>query len=130
MKKNFLCLFIIFFIIIFSFIFSLNYINTKESVIPTDYKVFFRGEDNNYIYTTYVYEVKIHKKKKYKYINTLITINYDDNTYSKEQILVKGKASTLDDIYNIANENKADDYAKIKSNKNRYTIDEVKKVLK
>jgi hypothetical protein len=129
MKKNNLYLLITFIIICTSFFISLNYINNKETVIPSDYKVLFRGDNYNTIYTTYVYEVRIHKKIKYKYINTKIDINIFDNTYSKEEIISKGKASTLDKIYDIAFEYNSYNYAKLKSSKKRYTIDEIKKVL-
>ena len=137
MKKNIIIISIVIIYLITTFYISIKYIDNKNNYVDKSYKIVFRGETIDYIYSTYVYKiVKITKQKKkkkktiyYKYINTKIVKNNLDYTNSLEKITKKGYTKNIDEIKEIIKNNKATTYAEINKDKSLIKVYEYKKYL-
>ena len=137
MKKNIIIISIVIIYLITTFYISIKYIDNKNNYVDKSYKIVFRGETIDYIYSTYVYKiVKITKQKKkkkktiyYKYINTKIVKNNLDYTNSLEKITKKGYTKNVDEIKEIIKNNKATTYAEINKDKSLIKVYEYKKYL-
>ena len=137
MKKNIIIILIVLIYLFTTLFISIKYIDNKNNYVDNNYKIVFRGEKSDYIYSTYIYKiVKVTKQKKkkkkkiyYKYINTTIKKNNLDYTNSLEKITNKGYTKNIDEIKNIIIENGATTYAEINKDKTLIKIYEYKKYL-
>lgn len=138
MKKNIVFILITILILVSTFFISIKYIDSINNNVEDNYKIVFRGETIDNIYSTYVYKkvkyqtTKKKKKKKiitYEYINTIIIKNNADYTYSLEKIVNKGKTKNIDKISEIVEKNKATTYAEVKKDKSLIKIGEYKEYL-
>ena len=104
---------------------SIIYINNKESAFKENYIAVFKGQSNNEIYSTYVYEKKKSNKKiQYKYINTKVQTNQFDNINYNETVLKKGTVKSKKKVFEIAKKNNANSYVLSSKNTKVYSITE------
>jgi len=134
MKKSLIIklLIIIFFIetiIIYSI--SINKNIKNEVKIDEKYEciAIFKGESLQNINTTYLLVKKDKKNYKYKYINTIILLNKDEQVEIKEEIIKKDKIKKIEKIFEVAKNNNAYSYVKNNEDNKIYTIDEYKNII-
>lgn len=112
---------------------SLYYINSKDNTINNNFIAVFKGEFNNTVYSTYVYEKKKASSNKtkteYKYINTTTTTQLDSTNYI-EKVTKKGTTKKKKKIFEVAEKNKANSYVIWKSDSKVYSIKEFRKFFK
>lgn len=131
MKKNIILITIIIAIIITIGMIFLVTKQEETNEIPSNYIAVFKGETGERVHTTYLYEIKKkHKKTKYKYINTIGTLNGYDSAAWQEKVLKKGKLKKKKDIFKKAEKNYADSYVKYKKDDKVYSFDEFKDIWK
>ena len=122
-RKNLIYILATTVLMIIIFYTCLVYIYNKDSAFKENYIAVFKGQSNNEIYSTYVYEKKKKNKKiQYKYINTKVQTNkFDDINYS-ETVLKKGTVKSKKKIFEIAKKNNADSYVLSTKNTKVYSI--------
>ena len=128
MKKVSIVVGIVLFIIVEALI--LTTVSYKNNTIPDNYKIIFKGESGEVVYTTYYYEKKKGKKYTYKYINTISSYQGYDSESWQEKIIKKGKIKEKNKIIEIAEKNNATSYVKYKKEEKIYTLEEFKNILK
>ena len=128
MKKVYWLIGIVLFIIVETFI--LTTVSYKNNTIPDNYKIIFKGESGEVVYTTYYYEKKKGKKYTYKYINTVSSYQGYDSGSWQEKIIKKGKINKKIKIIEIAEKNNATSYVKYKKEEKIYTLEEFKNIFK
>lgn len=128
MKKVSIVVGIVLFVIVELFI--LTTVTYKNNTIPDNYKIIFKGESGEVVYTTYYYEKKKGKKYTYKYINTISSYQGYDSGEWQEKIVKKGKIKKKNKIIEIAEKNNATSYVKYKKNEKIYTLEEFKNLFK
>lgn len=109
-KQNEIFILSTFVIMTLIFASSLYYIKLHDNTINDDFLVAFKGELNNNVYSTYLYEnkKKVGNKTKieYKYINTTLTTQLDSTNYV-EKVTKKGTIKKKRKIFEIAEKNHA-----------------------
>ena len=128
MKKIYFLIGIVLFIL--AEIVILTTVSYKNNTIPDNYKIIFKGESGEVVYTTYYYEKKKGKKYTYKYINTISSYQGYDSGSWQEKIVKKGKIKEKNKIIEIAEKNNATSYVKYKKEEKIYTLEEFKNILK
>ena len=128
MKKIYFLIGIVLFIL--AEIVILTTVSYKNNTIPDNYKIIFKGESGEVVYTTYYYEKKKGKKYTYKYINTISSYQGYDSGSWQEKIVKKGKIKEKNKIIEIAEKNNATSYVKYKKENKIYTLEEFKNILK
>ncbi len=133
LKKNEIFIVSTFLIMTLIFFSSLYYINSKDNTINNNFIAVFKGEFNNTVYSTYVYEKKKTSSNKtkteYKYINTTTTTQLDSTNYI-EKVTKKGTTKKKKKIFEVAEKNKASSYVIWKSDSKVYSIKEFRKFFK
>lgn len=128
MKKIYFLIGIVLFIL--AEIVILTTVSYKNNTIPDNYKIIFKGESGEVVYTTYYYEKKKGKKYTYKYINTISSYQGYDSESWQEKIIKKGKIKQKNKIIEIAEKNNATSYVKYKKENKIYTLEEFKNIFK
>jgi len=128
MKKIYFLISIALFIIVEALI--LATVSYKNNTIPDNYKIIFKGESGEIVYTTYYYEKKKGKKYTYKYINTVSSYQGYDSGSWQEKIIKKGKINKKNKIIEIAEKNNATSYVKYKKEDKIYTLEDFKNIFK
>ena len=128
MKKVSIVVGIVLFIIVEALI--LTTVSYKNNTIPDNYKIIFKGESGEVVYTTYYYEKKKGKKYTYKYINTVSSYQGYDSGSWQEKIVKKGKINKKFKIIEIAEKNNATSYVKYKKEDKIYTLEDFKNIFK
>lgn len=132
-KQNEIFILSTFVIMTLIFISSLYYIKLRDNTINNDFLVVFKGELNNNVYSTYVYEnkKKVGNKTKieYKYINTTLTTQLDSTNYV-EKVTKKGTTKKKRKIFEIAEKNHANAYVILNGNFKIYSIEQFKQIFK
>ena len=131
MKKNIILITVVVAILITIGTIFLVTREDNSNEIPSNYIAVFKGETRERVHTTYLYEVKKkHKKIKYKYINTISTLNGYDSVAWQEKVLKKGKLKKKTDIFKKAEKNYANSYVKYRKDDKVYTFEEFKNIWK
>lgn len=126
--KIIICTFFVMFLI---FISSFIYINKQQNYIKNDYIAVFKGEENDDIHLTYVYIKKRKKGKiKYKYINSLISVDKYESTSSLEKIIDFDDVDSRKKLFMIAKNNQAYSYVILQKDGSICSIGEFKEYLK
>lgn len=122
-KKNLIYIVGTIILMILIFYSSIMYIYAKDSAFKENYIAVFKGQFNNEIYSTYVYEKKENNKKiHYKYINTKVQTNQFDGINFDEVILKKGTVKSKKKIFDIAQKNNANAYVLSTKNAKVYSV--------
>ena len=86
MKKIMWIILIILIVVIESLFVVISYKDkNKNTTIPNNYIMAFKGEDGVTVHSTYIYKVKKKKKTTYKYINTITTYSGKDSAQTEEK---------------------------------------------
>lgn len=127
-RKINLCILVTVIIMLSLLIYSIRFIEDKNLKLDNNYIAVFRGEKNNKIYSTYVYDKSYFKdgkyKIKYKFINTEIVTNNFDSVNSNETVTKKGTVKSRKKLIKKVKKHHATNYVIEKPSNKVYQYDE------